>query len=152
MIDLEKIKLIKLNKDYQSDPNIAKPEVQIDKKKLTLMFNLNYQIYNFKENQVGKIIFNNCHSYRIGNPNDEGFYMGDNKIWNNKNFPNLEWNCFYEVCDTPDSYLQNFKILYESKDNLKEKLNHYVFFMKEGTFECLAESYIENIENKNQTI
>lgn len=142
---MNEIKLTKLNKNYQSDPNVAKPEVKINQKELTLLFELNYQIYDFKEDQIGEIIFHNCYSYRIGDPNDEGFYLKDNEIWNNKNFPNLEWDCFYKVHGTPDSYLKDFKTVDKNQNNLQGKLNHYVFFMKEGTFECLAESYTEKI-------
>lgn len=142
---MNEIKLTKLNKNYESDPNVAKPNIRIDKNNLILSFELNYFKFPFKEDQIGEIVFNNCHSYQSGKPNDEGFYLNDNVLWNKNNFPELEWNCLYEVHGTPDFYLQNFKVLDENQNNLQGKLNHYVFFMKEGTFECLAESYIEKI-------
>jgi len=110
-----------------------------------LSFELNYFKFPFKEDQIGEIVFSNCYSYQSGKPNDEGFYLNDNAVWNKKNFPDLEWNCFYEVYGVPNSYVQNFKAVDENQNTSPTKLKHYVFFMKEGTFECLAESYIENI-------
>ena len=138
---MNEIKLIKLSEDYQSDPNIASPKVKIDRKELTLSFELNYFIFPFKEGQFGKIVFNSCYSYRLGKPNDEGFYLDENDLWNKENFPDLEWNCFYEAQGVPTSYIGTFEMIDRGENNLPVKLNHYVFFMKEATFECLAESY-----------
>lgn len=143
--NMNKIKLIKLNKNYQSDPNIAEPKVEIQSDKLALSFELNSFIFSFKEGQLGKIVFNNCYSYRVGNPNDEGYYLNDNVLWNKNNFPDVEWDCFYQVYDVPVSYFKDFKNLNENQSNSSAGFNHYVFFMKEATFECLAESYTENI-------
>ena len=142
---MDQITLTKLNKNYESDPNIASPKVEINQEDLVLSFELNYFKFPFKEDQVGKITFRNCYSYRVGDPNDEGFYLGDNEAWNSKNFPSIEWNCFYQASGVPGSYLKNFTVVTQDKNDLPIKLNHYVFFMKEGTFECLAENYTENI-------
>jgi len=143
--DMNEIKLTKLNRNYESDPNVASPKIKFNQKSLVLSFELNYFTFLFREDQIGEIVFNDCYSYQSGKPNDEGFYLNDNPIWNNTNFPNLEWNCFYEVNGVPDSYIKNFKPISENQNISSLKLKHFVFFMKEGTFECLAESYTENI-------
>lgn len=142
---MNKVELIKLNKNYQSDPNTAYPGIKIDRKSLILSFELNYFAFDFKEDQMGEIIFNNCYSYRLGGPNDEGFYLNQNKFWNKNNFSDLQWDCFYEVKNTPKIYLEKFKVINPEIGVSKIKLNHYVFFMKEGTFECLAEFFKENL-------
>lgn len=143
--NMSEIKLTKLNKHYESDPNVSSPKIRVDQKNLILSFELNYFKFPFKEDQIGEIIFNNCYSYQSGKPNDEGFYLKDNPLWNKENFPDIEWNCFYEVHGVPDSYVQNFKAVDENQNTSLTKLKHYVFFMKEETFECLAESYVEKI-------
>jgi len=138
------INLTKLNKNYQSDPNIANPKIVILENNLALSFELNFYIFNFREGEIGKIIFHNCYSYRLGKPNDEGFYLNDHELWNKKNFSDLEWNCFYEVKNVPESHFLDFQKI-SSMDISGNDLKHYIFFMKEKTFECLAKSYTEDI-------
>jgi sulfur relay (sulfurtransferase) DsrF/TusC family protein len=48
----------------------------------------------------------------------------------------------------PSSSTENFQIVNGNAANSTTRLNHYVFFIKEATFECLAESYSENISYK----
>jgi len=140
---MENIIIKKLNKNYESDPNIAEPIIRLNDNTLDLSFELNHIIFNFKENQKGHIKFNSCEAFRVGGPNDEGFYLNDG-FWNKKKIGEIEWNCFYEVLNTPLEYIgefyktKNFEVKYKS-------LKHYVFFMKEATFECFAESYKEII-------
>lgn len=144
--NMKNVQLVKLNKDYQSDPNIANPRngIEINGQNLILSFELNPYIFNFEEGEIGTIVFYDCYSYRVGSPNDEGFSLSDNELWNNKNFSYIEWDCFYEVQNAPKSYLEKFTKLNKAGFD-KRKLKHYVFFMKDGTFECLAENYSEKI-------
>ncbi len=135
------IELKKLNKNYQSDPNIAVPQIQLYEDSLKLSFDLNYFTYPFDEGQRGIIKFTKCGGFRIGSPNDESFFTDSNSLWNKENFPKLEWDSFYEVIGASQSHIDSFY----KKSNQIENLNHYVFFMKEATFECLAESFEELI-------
>lgn len=137
------ITLKKINTNYGSDPNIAEPVIKLDENNLQLIFPLNYMLFEFKEGQKAMIEFKNVVAFRCGVPNDEGFDFNDSKIWNRGNIGRIDWHSFYEATGVPNEYFDSFyKINF--KDNLKFK--HYVFFMKEGTFECLSESYEEKIK------
>lgn len=142
--------LTKLNKNYEADPNIGSPEIEIFENTLSLKFFLNSSKFAFKEDQKGTIKFINCVMFRVGSPNDEGFFYSkikdnikNDSIWNTSDFPEIEWDNFYEVQNTPKDHFSRFYKIedYQNLDNL----HHYVFFMKEATFECLAESYTEHI-------
>ena len=135
------IELKKLNKNYESDPNIAFPNVEVFEDQVKLTFELNYFTFSFNEEQRGEINFIKCHAFRVGAPNDEGFYLNSNSLWNKNNFPNLQWDCFYEVIGAPENYFDSFNKITTQSDS--KNLHHYVFFMKEATFECLAESFKE---------
>ena len=155
---MQKINFKKLNNNYQPDPNIASPDVELAGDKLLLSFPLNYHLYDrYKEDQYGTIIFNDCFMYRVGDPNDEGFFidpknpgrMRNNSRWNITDFPQLEFHNFYLVENSdwqtnfgPDPIITK-AVQSEIKD--PEKLNHYLFLMKEGSFECIARSYEEKI-------
>ncbi len=151
----------KLNKNYAPDPNITVPSGVMDGDNLTLTFPLNYFIYKqFKDGDQGKIIFKDCLMYRIGSPNDEGFFidpknpgrMKNNSRWNYTDFPELEFHNFYIVknSDWQTSFGPDVIVNKQLKDKIKdpENLNHYLCFMKEGTFECIARSYEEEIPTK----
>lgn len=116
------------------------------KNKLKLNLNLNYFNFPlFKEGDCGTIHFINVKAFKIGDLNDEGFFLNDHPIWNKSNFPEgIYWNSFYEVKNTPEDYFNSFYRVSYLPNN--KDFHHYVFFMKEGTFECLAESFEEKIK------
>lgn len=140
---MEKIILKKISTNYGSEPNIADPMFCLHGDRLILIFPLNYRLFDFKEGQKGSIVFFGCTGFRSGAPNDEGFYLKDNKIWNREDLGLIDWHSFYEVSNVPSDYYDTFYKNNDYKNNTN--LKHYVFFMKEGTFECLAESYEEKI-------
>lgn len=145
------IKLIKINRDYASDPNLAIPMLRIYDNWISLHFPLNYYIFPFHENSKAIIRFENCLMFRSGDPNDEGFYgKNNNTRWKYEDFSYVEVDDFYVVENSdwqtnfgPDAYInQN---LMKDLSIPKEKYKHFVFFMKEGTFECVATDYKEEI-------
>ncbi len=140
------INLRKINSNYESDPNIADPEIKLDEDNITLFFALNYFIFKFKEGSVGSIFFKKVRCYRIGKPNDEGFFLNEHELWNKDNFPEgIVWNHFYEAENVPKEHFDSFRQVADFEK--AEVLHHYVFFMKEATFECLAESFEEKFIN-----
>ena len=139
---MKNIILKKINTNYGSDPNIAEPTLRLDENNLKLVFPLNYMLFDFKEGQKATIEFKNVTAFRCGTPNDEGFDLNDNKVWNREDIGKIDWHSFYEVTGAPKEYLDSF---YKIDDQDFSDLKHYVFFMKEGTFECLAKSYKEMI-------
>lgn len=136
-----RIQLKKINHNYESDPNIAEPIVKLHNNELSLYFRLNSFSFNFQAGQKGCIKFNDCFALRIGAPNDEGFDLNTDSFWKREQFLAIQWNSFYEVIDKPSiSYLQKF---YKLSERVPPGIHHYVFFMKEATFECLATSFNE---------
>ena len=67
---MENIILKKINKNYESDPNTAKPIIELNEDILKLSFELNYFKFSFKEKQKGFIKFHGCKAFRSGIPND----------------------------------------------------------------------------------
>lgn len=152
-----KSNLKQLNTCYQSDPNTANPIIELYKNQLTLKFQLNTEIHGFMQTDIGKITFANCLMFRVGSPNDEGYTSVQEEgirysPWNKIDFPQIKWDSFYEVESSDWSSIidyegyTNNKLMETVKD--KSKFKHFAFFMKEATFECVAESYIEEIPVK----
>jgi hypothetical protein len=106
--------------------------------------------YNSANNDVvAKLKFLDVVTYRIGSPNDHGFYgEGEPGILNDsmygvRSFPGLKFGEFYEVqgydwstglrgkgCDT----LQPLPV--QTND-----YRHFVFFMRDQTFECICKGW-----------
>jgi len=131
------MKYIKLNTDWNADPNAPEVILTINGFSLTLSFFVNYFVFkNFTKEDKAKLVFNNCHKYSFNSMNDEGYFMKQYR-YNNDILPYGE---FYKI-DTNwqnDFPLDN-KILKPIND--KSKLNHYLFFFRDNTFECIAENY-----------
>lgn len=145
----------KINKLYESDPNIAKPKIEVSGSKVSLFFPLNYFVFNFKEGEYGKIIFHDCLMFRVGDPNDEGLLMLsqqeviNDSVWSLENFPEIEVNSFFEIENSDWSSILKHKGFINSDVNIesidRSKYKHFVFFMKDGTFECVCSNFEEEI-------
>ena len=147
----------KINNGYESDPNDSDPIVSVHNNDLTLLFNLNCISYTqFTRGQKGKIVFNDCLMFRVGDPNDEGFYIDpknpskrNDSTWNYTDFPDLKMYNFYcvENSDWQDTFGPH---AFTNKDLSRETENHgdykhYLFMMKDATFECIARFYQEKL-------
>ena len=87
----------------------------------------------FEEDELGFLRFLNCARYRLGATNDEGWYRGHCRF--SQVAP--EWGEFYEVAG--DSTLEgpiDWHVLSEKTAN---QLHHFLFYLRDHTFECLAE-------------
>lgn len=130
---------IKLNDNWNADPNSPEPAIHIKDKELYLEFYLNHYIYpHIKEGQKGVLVFSDCYMYRLGSPNDHGFYLKQYRY----SPDDIKWGEFYKLIDS--NWKNDFpadKIV--SNKNLKnvDNLKHYLFFFRDNTFECIAKSY-----------
>ena len=134
----------KQNIPFEAEPNIAIPRVEVSDNNLTL----NFAVKN--SNSVAKIVFIEPLMYRIGSPNDEGFYgfgydprIKNDSIYSRKNFPTLDFGDFHQVTgvDWKKGLLGEGTIILDKKYKDGEDFSHYVFFMRNGTFECVARRY-----------
>lgn len=128
----------KLNDDWNAEPNAPEPILTIDYNKVYLEFFLNHFVHEqFEENQKGALAFRNVHKLSFNSMNDEGYYMGQYRY----SYDELPWGDFYQINTdwTKDFPENNVLVLGPNASN--EKLKHYIFFLRDNTFECVAESF-----------
>jgi hypothetical protein len=124
---------LKLNHDWNAEPNAPAPEIEQSGSAIVLRFYLNHQIYpRFVEEDVGALIFVGCRRWRLGPTNDEGWYTGQCR------YSGIapKWGEFYEVIgndpvrDAPDDW---HRIGPEANHD-----RHFLFYLRDHTFECMA--------------
>ena len=124
-----------LNTDWNAHPNGPDPEVSVIGSNVTISFFLNNYLYNqFKEDDKGVLTFKNCSRYSFNSMNDEGYYMGKYRFKHTA----LPWGYFYLLTDADTNFSK--EIMLDSSIE-KEALNHYIFFFRDNTFECMAEDF-----------
>jgi hypothetical protein len=132
------MKYIKLNKNWNAQPNVPQPYVTKTDEGIDLTFFLNPLLFqHIDEDDKGTLKFLDVYAYRLGATGEEGYNRGEFRYKNAQ----LPWGEFYELLgsnwknDFPDD-----KQIINEKAN-KSKLRHFIFFLKEETFECLAIDY-----------
>jgi hypothetical protein len=126
----------KLNHGWDAEPNVPEPHVHVDDVGLTLTFFMSpHSQTEVREYDRGEISFPTCWRYRLGAPNDEGWYRGQCR------FRCLapDWGDFYEVGgDLFDEEPKDWVLL---KSTPSEPSHHYLFYLKDETFECDASAW-----------
>jgi hypothetical protein len=128
---------IRLNTNWNAEPNAPRVKIFIDNNTITLEFFLNYFTYKeFKEGDRCRLRFKNCHKYSFNGMNDEGYYREQYRY----KYTELPWGEFYKL---ETDWQTDFPTEHSILSNLinPNELNHYIFFFKDNTFECVAESY-----------
>jgi len=129
-------RFIKLNDDWNADPNAPVPFVVRSGDDVILEFHLNsFQFKRFQEGDRGRLVFRNCWRYRMGVTNDEGWYLGQCR------FSNVApaWGEFYEVRgDLRLESSPNDWIVVGPERHSRDK--HFLFYLRDQTFECDAEA------------
>lgn len=126
-----------LTKDWNANPNDPQLQMLVEGATITLEFYVNaYQFENFNEDDKARVRFLRVHKYALNGMNDEGYYTEQYRYTNTE----LHWGEFYKIDtdwqnDFPKEYLVAIR-----KPN-PDKQNHYIFFFKDDTFECVAEGY-----------
>jgi len=126
-----------LTTDWNADPNAPEVKLTVEGSSVTLDFFVNYFLFDkFEEGDKARVTFLNCHKYSFNSMNDEGYYMGQYRY----KYTDLPWGEFYKL-DT--NWETDFPLRHRTliEMNYKAGLNHYIFFFKDNTFECAAESY-----------
>lgn len=135
------MEFIKLNLGWDAEPNAPMPYIEKDSESLSikLIFFLNAFIHqDIIEGDKAILQFKNCLKFRLGETNDEGFYRGDCRFYKY----GVTWGDFYKINESNwKTYFPNDEVIVRSTiiDNLN--LNHYLFYFRDETFECIAESY-----------
>lgn len=127
----------KLNEGWNAEPNAPNPRVAISGRDLLLRFLLNpYRFKSFAEDDEGVLRFENCVRYRLGATNDEGWYRGQCRY--SKLAP--EWGEFYEIVG-PDPQLVD-PTDWKLAGGVSTSSRHFLFYFRDGTFECVAADWI----------
>ena len=131
------MKYVKLSTNWNADPNSPNEKIVIESNRVTLEFNMNYYIYDhFKEGDRGHIKFEGCHKLSYNTTNDEGYFRGQYRF----NQLELPWGQFYEVeSDWENNFHKNNIVLGYRFPQIKYK--HFIFFLRDNTFECIAENF-----------
>ncbi len=126
---------IKLNENWNAEPNAPMEAVRFEQGILYLTFNVNPWLYEgYEEDQRVELRFHGCSSWRLGSTNDEGWYMGQCRF--SKLAP--EWGEFYEIRGDkldhliPDTWNQT---------GFPDGNKRYLFYLRDSTFECQANSF-----------
>jgi hypothetical protein len=126
---------IRLNNGWNAEPNAPFESARVDGKDVLLTFDINaFQFREFIECEKGVLRFVNCSRFRLGRPNDEGWYQGQCR------FSGLapEWGEFYAIIgdssstDGPNDWV-------EVPHPEARNRNHFLFYFRDRTFECVAE-------------
>jgi hypothetical protein len=125
----------KLNLEWDADSGAPEPRVHSGGSVLTLTFFLNSSNPKFRECDRGEISFRNCWRYRLGYPNDEGWYQGHCRF----RCLAQDWGDFYEV--TGDLLENGPKDWIVTQQFHSESSRHFLFYFKDETFECDADGW-----------
>jgi len=128
----------KLNTSYDAEPNAPDPEVTVHGSEVSVYFYLNPFIWDdVEEEDKAVLVFHDVYKYAVTSLNDEGWYLGQCRF-----SQELPWGNFYLLdgsnwqSDFPDGE----QVIDTALANELE-LQHYLFYFRDETFECVANSY-----------
>ena len=124
----------RLNEGWNAEPNAPSPAIQILGEDIVLKFFVNpFEFPEFAEEEIGILRFVGCERYRLGAPNDEGWYLGQCR------FSNIapEWGQFYLVYG--DSALLDAPEDWRPIRGHNGAGRHFLFYFRDETFECVAD-------------
>ncbi|SMC43342.1 hypothetical protein [Rhizobium sp. RU36D] len=84
------------------------------------------------DDEAGCLTFVGCSRWRLGSPNDEGWYLGQCRY--SKIAP--RWGEFYEI--TGRDSLRDMPDDWHELADAGEGYRHFLFYLKDETFECIA--------------
>lgn len=127
----------KLNQGWNAHPNAPEPSVRVEGGDLLLAFRPNPFMFPEYQRVAGiELKFHRCMRYRLGPTNDEGWYRGQCRF--SKLAPG--WGEFYEI--EGDLLLNALKTEWtEIAGKNVPGARHYLFYFRDDTFECDAESW-----------
>jgi|SRR5579863_8883719 len=139
------VNFLQLNVNWNAEPNAPDPHVDVLGDDILLRFYVNpFQFKDFAEDEVGFLRFVHCLRYRLGPTNDEGWYHGQCRF--SKIAP--KWGEFYEVVGDDGGTNGPTDWLPVAARNTG-RLHHFLFYFRDNTFECVAESCVIEARDDN---
>ena len=132
------LEFIQLNHVWNAEPNSPDMKLQVAGLEIILSFYMNaFQYENFDEDDIGTIVFHDCLLYRLGSPSDEGFFIYGQDRYKQHG---IKWGEFYLIKDS------DWQINFPEPKMLRKggnlgNANHYLFYFRDETFECIAGCY-----------
>jgi hypothetical protein len=125
----------RLNNGWNAEPNAPAPGVTISGTDVRLRFYLNPFAYDADEEERGCLTFEHCSMWRLGSTNDEGWYAGQCRY--GETAP--AWGQFYELVGEDNLRMLPTDWHKLTRPNVKDR--HFLLYLRDGTFECLAEDW-----------
>lgn len=126
---------IHLNENWNAEPNAPAEEIEEKDGYLSLRFRVNPWAYEgYEEGAILELRFYGCSEWRNGATNDEGWYFGQCRF--SRIAP--KWGEFYEV--RGNTLLEKCPSDWHRIAS-EEGEKHFLFYLKDSTFECKANSY-----------
>lgn len=129
------MKYTQLNKNWNADPIHPNPEITITEQGLELSFALNLEQNELYEaGDKGTLKFVDVFAYRLEKLNQEAFEQGNFRYSKEQ----LPWGACYEIngSNWQSDFPKDKLLVNEQLDS--KKLKHFIFFLGEQIFECLA--------------
>ena len=129
-------RFLKLNADWNAEPNAPDPGVSVHAGRVVLEFLLNPHVFRrFRPGQRGRLVFSGARRYRLGITNDEGWYRGQCRFSGKA----PEWGEFYEISGDPllDASPEDWVDLGPEETPPR----HFLFYLRDHTFECRANDW-----------
>jgi hypothetical protein len=121
-----------LNDGWNAEPNAPEPRIWVHDNDVLLGFGLNFQQFaEFQEEEKGFLEFKHVSKYRLGRPNDEGWYLGQCRY----SGVAPQWGQFYELIG-PDAQRDapvDWRVV-----NGGQGSRHFLFYFRDQTFEAVA--------------
>jgi hypothetical protein len=124
-----------LNEGWNPEPNAPFPKVQVEGAKVKLRFGLNPWVFEATPNEQGLLTFSDCSEWRLGETNDEGWYLDQCRY----SGITPEWGEFYEIVGPdPVAHAPND---WNVTNRAEAGRRHFLFYFRDETFECFANEW-----------
>lgn len=125
-----------LNSGWNANPNVPQERLEILGQDVVLSFDLNwYRFSGFRMGERGLLRFENVSRFLLSEVNDDGWYRGQCRY--SRLAP--KWGEFYEISGTDP--LRDQPAGWEIVGNGGPRSRHFLFYLRDSTFECLAEDW-----------
>lgn len=125
------LKFLRLNSDWNAEPNDPDPKVVTEGTTLRVAFYLNPFAHEATDGEVGILSFRGCSRWRWDSTNDQAWYSGEGRFA--KEAP--AWGEFYELVGddaTPDD--MEWQVIAPDE----KRARHFLFYFRDETLECVA--------------
>lgn len=138
----------RLNLDWEAEPSVPIVEIAVSGATVVVSFLMNPWLdRRFPDWSRGRLTFEGCSRYRLGSPNDEGWFIfGQDRY--ERRAP--DWGQFYEL-KGPDP-LRTAPTDWIHVTEGADAARHFLFYFKDHTFECLAQDWAFSPPDPNEVI